>query len=184
MTEESQETLVWRGTPSQWTNLGAYLGCLLAVAAVAVAAWYFPARSPAAVPEHIVLPLALGLAALPVLYAFVRWLRTRCNVYEITSERIKVRTGIASRHMTELELYRVRDYSVVEPFWLRLAGCGNVVLTTSDRTTPEIVLRAVPKAAGLKDQIRFHTEKMRQRRGVRDIEIDSPPPDAPPPPAS
>jgi hypothetical protein len=55
-------------------------------------------------------------------------------------------------------------------------GCGHIVLATSDRTNPEVVLRAVPHAARLKDQIRAHTERMRQKRGVRDLEIDSPPP--------
>ena len=73
-----------------------------------------------------------------------------------------------------LVLAENRDYSVVESFWLRLVGCGDVVLVTADRTTPQTVLRAVPNAAGLKDQIRIHTERMRQRRGVRDLEIDPP----------
>jgi hypothetical protein len=36
------------------------------------------------------------------------------------------------------------------------------------------VLHAVPRAAALKDLIRTHTERMRQRRGVRDLEIDPP----------
>jgi uncharacterized membrane protein YdbT with pleckstrin-like domain len=89
---------------------------------------------------------------------------------------VKITTGLLSRHTTELELYRVRDYAVVEPFWLRLVGCGNIVLQTSDRTTSQVVLHAVPHAATLKDQIRTYTERMRQRRGVRDLEIDSPPP--------
>jgi hypothetical protein len=41
------------------------------------------------------------------------------------------------------------------------------------------VLHAVPRANWLKDQIRAHTERMRQRRGVRDLEID-PQTDLPP----
>jgi uncharacterized membrane protein YdbT with pleckstrin-like domain len=87
---------------------------------------------------------------------------------------VKVTTGLLSRHTNEIELYRVRDYSVVEPFWLRLVGCGNIVLVTADRSTSQFVLRAVPHAAKLKDEIRTHTERMRIRRGVRDLEIDSP----------
>jgi uncharacterized membrane protein YdbT with pleckstrin-like domain len=160
--ETPQETLVWRGTPSQWTNFGTYLFCLLLAAGV-VAAYYF---SP---PQPLIL---LGLI-LPALWALGRWIATRCQRYEITSERVKVTTGLLSRHTNELELYRVRDYSIVEPFWLRLVGCGNVVLVTGDSTTPDFVLRAVPHAATLKDQIRTHTERMRQRRGVRHLEIDS-----------
>lgn len=167
---EPEETLVWRGTPSQWTNFGTYLFCLLLAAGI-VAAYLLAPPGPF---ERN--PLILAGLAVPLLWALARWIAILCHRYEITSERVKVTTGLLSRHSTELELYRVRDYSVVEPFWLRLVGCGNIVLATSDRTTPQIVLRAVPHAMRLKDQIRTHTERMRLRRGVRDLEIDSPPP--------
>jgi uncharacterized membrane protein YdbT with pleckstrin-like domain len=171
MTSETEETLVWRGTPSQWTNFGTYLLCLILAAGVVAA--YYLVKPPQ--------PLILVGLALPFLWALARWIATRTQRYEITSERVKITTGLLSRQSTELELYRVRDYSIIEPFWLRLVGCGNVVLQTSDRTTPQVVLRAVPRAATLKDQIRAHTERMRQRRGVRDLEIDSPPPTTPSP---
>lgn len=163
MTAESEETLLWRGTPSQWTHFGTYLVCLLLGVGI-VAAYLMPSQHQ---------PLILAGLALPLLWGFGRWLTTRFHVYEVTSERIKVSTGILSRRTTELELYRVRDYTVVQPFWIRLVGCGNVVLETSDRSNPHVVLRAVPQPAALKDQIRTHTERMRQRRGVRDIEIDT-----------
>ena len=165
---ESQETLVWRGTPSQWTNFGSYLFCLI-LAAMIVAAYFFV--SPAT-PQPLIL---VGLVV-PFLWAVSCWIGTRCHRYEITSERAKITTGLLSRRTNEIELYRVRDYSVVEPFWLRLVGCGDVILVTADRTTPNFVLHAVPRAQGLKDQIRTHTERMRQRRGVRDLEIDPRPP--------
>ena len=167
MTTEPAEALVWRGTPSQWTNFGVYLFCLLLAAGI-VAAYFL-------VPPASQNPLILAGLALPVLWALGRWIATACHRYEVTSERVKITTGLLSRRTSELELYRVRDYSIVEPFWLRLVGCGHVVLQTADRTTPQVVLNAVPHAATLKDQIRAHTEKMRQRRGVRDLEIDSPP---------
>lgn len=164
---ESQETLVWRGTPSQWTNFGTYGFCLILAGAI-VAAYFLAATGPAQ-------PLILAGLLVPAVWALARWIATRCHRYEITSERVKITTGLLSRKTSELELYRVRDYSVVEPFWLRLVGCGDVVLVTSDRTTPHFVLRAVPHARELKDQIRTQTERMRQRRGVRDLEIDSRP---------
>lgn len=165
MTSPSEETLLWRGTPSQWTNFGVYFFCLILAAGVVAAYFFVPGE-----PQPLIL---LGLIV-PVLWGFGRWLGTRFHVYEITSERIKTTTGILSRRTSELELYRVRDYSLVEPFWLRLVGRGNIVLTTADRTTPQVVLHAVPQAPVLKDQIRAHTERMRQLRGVRDLEIDSP----------
>jgi uncharacterized membrane protein YdbT with pleckstrin-like domain len=166
---EPEENVIWRGTPSQWTNFGAYFMCLLLTAGVVAAYIYISPRQPM---------ILLGLIV-PAIWALSRWIATRCHRYEITSERIKITTGLLSRHTNELELYRVRDYTVVEPIWLRMVGCGNVLLTGADRTTPEITLRAVPHASALKDQIRMHTERMRQRRGVRDLEIDPPAPPAP-----
>lgn len=163
MSPEPEETIVWRGTPSQWTNFGSYLFCLLLAAGV-VAAYFLTTIG----------PIVLAGLALPALWALTRWLLTRRHLYEITSERIKITTGLLSRRTNELELYRVRDYSVVEPFWLRLVGCGNILLVSADRSTPQIVLHAVPNVSTLKDQIRTYTERMRQRRGVRDLEIDSP----------
>lgn len=160
MTQE--ETLIWKGTPSQWTNFGTYFFCLLLAGGVAAAYFFVTPRQPL---------ILIGLA-LPVLLGFSRWIGTRCQVYEITSERIRTKTGLLSRVSTELELYRVRDYTVEEPFFLRLIGRGNLILQTSDRTNPRLVLHAVPTASELKDQIRAHTERMRQLRGVRDIDID------------
>ncbi len=167
---DSPENILWHGTPSQWTNFGSYLLCLLLAGAVVAV---YLAMTPAQ-------PLILIGLAIPLLWALCLWIATSTERYTLTSERIRLTTGLLSKTTQELELYRVRDYKVVEPFWLRLVGVGHVVLTSSDRTTPQTVLRAVPHATALKDQIRAHTERMRQRRGVRDLDID---PHAPPPPA-
>lgn len=163
-----EETLVWKGSPSQWTNFGAYFFCLVLGAAVVAAFVIVEPRQ----------PLILAGLALPAFWALAVGLGTRSNVYEITSQRIRISRGILSRTTGELELYRVRDYTLAEPFFLRLVGCGNIILQTADRTNPQLVIRAVPNANSLKDEIRANTERMRQLRGVRDLEIDPPPPQA------
>ena len=155
------ETVLWKGSPSQWTNFGVYFFCVL-IAVLIVAAFFLTAAG----------PLVLVVLIVPLGYIMVRWLETRSNVYEITTERIRLTTGVFSRRSNELELYRVRDYTVDEPFWLRLIGRGNVIIESADRTSPQFVIHAVPGAAALKDQIRTHTERMRQLRGVRDFEIN------------
>lgn len=161
MSTVPEETLLWKGTPSQWTNFGAYFLALI-IAAFVIAAYFLTTAG----------PLVLIGLLIPLLIVLVRSLGTRSVVYEVTTERIRVTTGLLSRRTDELELYRVRDYTVYEPFWQRMVGCGDIVLATADRTTPELILRAVPRAQALKDQIRTHTELVRQRRGVRDLEIN------------
>jgi len=161
MNQNPAETLVWKGSPSQWTNFGSYFFSLLVAAIIAAAYFLTPAG-----------PLLLIALAGPLGYILVRWLGTRSNVYEVTTERIRSSSGVFSRRTTELELYRVRDYTVVEPFWLRLIGRGDLIIESADRTSPHFVIHAVPGVAALKDQIRTHTERMRQLRGVRDFEIN------------
>ncbi|HEY0944405.1 MAG TPA: PH domain-containing protein [Opitutaceae bacterium] len=159
----TEENVVWRGSPSQWINFGTYLLCLLIAGAV-VPLYLFTQLG----------PIAFAFLALPAGFAAIQWLLTRCHVYEVTTERIRTITGLLSRTSTELELYRVRDYTVIRPFWLRLVGRGNLVLQTSDRSNPQLILRAIPAVESLKDQIRANTERLRLSRGVRDIEIDNP----------
>jgi uncharacterized membrane protein YdbT with pleckstrin-like domain len=157
----SEESLVWKGSPSQWTNFGVYLLCILLIAGV-VTGYFLTAVG----------PIVFYALAVPALLFLAFWVGTRTHVYQITTERVLETTGLLSKHTSELELYRVRDYTVDEPFWLRLVGCGNITLSSADKTTHELYLRAVPHAAELKDKIRTHTETMRQRRGVRDLEIN------------
>ena len=102
----------------------------------------------------------------------VRWLKTKYTGYEVTTQRIIFRTGVFSKKTDELELYRVKDFTLVLPFWLRLVGLGNVILKTSDRSTPEIMLRAVPKAEWLREQIRTYVEQARDRKRVREVDYD------------
>jgi uncharacterized membrane protein YdbT with pleckstrin-like domain len=163
----SKETQIWRGSPSQWTNLPAYTAAILVGAAI-----YYSSRLSVGSPASRVPQEFLYLLILPAFYAFARWLRVATCVYEITTERIRVSTGLLSRRTTELELYRVRDYTVEEPLLLRLINRGDLILSTADRSSPSLVLHAVPNVTSLKDQIRAHTERMRKLRGVRDLEID------------
>ena len=136
------ETVVWEGSPSQWVNFPLYFVCTL-----------------------------LCVLIVPIFVALWRWIETRCNVYRVTSERIVIRSGVFSKRTDELELYRVKDTTLVEPFWLRLVSRGNVVLTTSDRTTPELTLRAVPNASELREQLRAHIERMRAQKGLREVDV-------------
>lgn len=160
-TPPPEETTLWRGSPSQWTNFGTYFFALLLIAGI-LAAYFLTTGG----------PLVLVALVLPIGLIFARWLGTRLHRYEVTTERIRVTTGLLSRRTTELELYRVRDYTVVEPLWLRLVGRGNLIIETADRTNPQLVIHAVPGVNALKDQIRTHTERLRQLRGVRDLEIN------------
>ena len=113
-----------------------------------------------------------GAAILPVLFGAVQWLQNQCRRYRVTTERIHLRQGVLSRKTDDLELYRVKDYVLVEPFSLRMFGLGNLVLATTDDANPTMVLHAVSDVQTLRDQIRKHVEICRARKGVRIAELE------------
>jgi len=114
------------------------------------------------------------LLILPIPYALWRWLQRRSHVTEITTERIRVTEGILSKRVDELELYRVRDLTFIQPFALRIFGCGNLILNTADLTTPVITLRAVPADQALRDELRRAIEACRDRKRARVTELEGP----------
>lgn len=117
------------------------------------------------------LPVFLScILIVPIPIAFWSWLALRCTNYVLTSERLRVTTGVFSRRSEELELYRVKDLTVEEPFLQRLVGCGRLTLHTSDRTNPTLVLAAMRNVSALRDTVRGQVERLRNAKGVREID--------------
>ncbi|EKD50777.1 MAG: hypothetical protein ACD_62C00429G0002 [uncultured bacterium] len=137
-----QESILWQGSPSHIMNFGVYTLCAL-----------------------------LCILVVPIFYGLYRWLKLRCFRYELTTERLRTAQGILSRRVDELELYRVKDICILEPFFLRLFKKGNIVLSTSDRMTPDVVIQAVPDYQELREKIRTQVETMRARKGVRELDV-------------
>jgi uncharacterized membrane protein YdbT with pleckstrin-like domain len=92
--------------------------------------------------------------------------------YELTTERLRMRHGVFSKHTDELELYRVRDYKLQQPFFLRIFSLGNIVLQTSDKSHPHVVLTAIPNGEDLREQLRTYVEECRTRKGVRELDVE------------
>ena len=161
------ETMIWEGNPSQLLNFGVFLLCgLIAGALVGVALVFWNKLTP---PFPLILA---GLALVPIFYGLGQWLKTKCERYQLTSQRLRLRSGVLSRKTDEVELYRVKDYVLIEPFWLRLFGLGNISLTTTDDANPRVTLNAVPEAGKLRDQFRKYVELCRQSKGVRITEFE------------
>lgn len=107
---------------------------------------------------------------LPLLYAVYLELRTACHRYTLTDQRLRERRGILSVTTEELELYRVKDITVHQPLLQRLVGRGSVVLTTSDRTTPVVVLNAIGCPEDVAYLVRVRVERCRAAKAVWEID--------------
>lgn len=141
--------------------MGVYLFALVLTGAIIVASLLIPPG-----------PVLLVLVVFPLGWAFWRWLNLRSRVYSLTNERLLTQSGVFNKTTETLELYRVRDLQVEEPFTLRLVGLQNIRLITTDSSTPQLVLPALPAGAALRDKFRQHIEECRVRKRVREIDIE------------
>ncbi len=137
------EETIWRGTSAQAKNLGLYILC-------ALFCWLI----------------------VPIVCAIARYLQTKNKVYELTTERLKITEGVFSKTTESLELYRVKDIEVQQPFLSRMLRMENIQVTTSDTSSPLILLDAIPINVGLADKLRNQVEVIRTQKRVREIDIE------------
>jgi uncharacterized membrane protein YdbT with pleckstrin-like domain len=162
-----EEQNVWEGHSSHFINLPVYLLCALAAGALLGGALFLRGRL-----EPPVLYGMAGAAVIPLLIGLIKWLDNKYRRYRVTTERLRLSRGILSRKTDEVELYRVKDYVLVEPFWLRLFGLGDIVMQTTDDANPKVHIRAIPQAPALRDQIRKYVEICREKKHVRITEFE------------
>ena len=91
--------------------------------------------------------------------------------YCLPTQRLKLRTGIFTRKTEVTELYRIKDLSLEEPFLYRLFSAGNITLYTSDYSSPQLMLEAIPNSERVAELIRNQVELIRERRKVREIDV-------------
>lgn len=118
-----------------------------------------------------ILPFALCVLIIPIPYGVYRWLAIKCTKYSLSSQRLRISRGILSRHIEDIELYRVKDSSIRQPFIQRLVGLGTVELVTSDASTPKVMLPAIANPIQVHDSIRTQVERARRERGVRELDV-------------
>ncbi len=163
MSDASQEQVLFKGSSSPLMNLGTFvLGTLTTVGAF-VAAFVVPP------PYSYAL---FGVALLALVWMLARWLLIKVRVYEVTTERIRITDGVVTRRTDELELYRVKDTTLLEPLLLRLFSLGHLEITTNDTSTPLIRLEAVQNVRSLREDLRKAVEVCRDRKRVRLAELE------------
>ena len=167
----SEETVVFRGSPSLVTRFGGlFLGLLVLAGALT---GFFLLRETSG---NAVKYLLIGLAAAAFLHLLIIVMLVKATKYEVTSERIRVRRGIMTKRTDELELYRANDTSLIEPLTMRMFGLGTIEVRTMDTSNPTLYLEAVHGARKLREDLRKCIEQCRDRKGVRVTEFDNPAP--------
>ena len=157
--EPAEESSVWKDRPSQLLNLPHYLAAGLIGIALLVLTF--------AVSGYI----AIGIL-IPLGFIVWKYFSVRCQIFELTTERLRFYSGVLNQDIDEIELYRVKDSRILKPLWQRVFGLGTVVLETSDRTHPNPVIPAIQEAAEVREEIRKHVEALRDKKRVREVDFD------------
>jgi len=111
--------------------------------------------------------ITLGLWLLP------SWWAQLSQHYRVTSRRVVIESGVLSKTLEQVDLYRISDFTVERPVGQRMMGTGNIVLKTHDKTTPEVTLGGLKTdVVALYEKLRTATELERQRRGVRIVDYE------------
>lgn len=91
--------------------------------------------------------------------------------YRLSKDRLFIETGALNVNQDEIQLYRVRDISMKKSLLQRIFGVGTVTISSSDKTTPEIILKNVKSPFEIKELINEQVEKVKVQRNVRIGEI-------------
>jgi hypothetical protein len=172
------EETVWEGSPSHWMRFGTYLLAVLFVAALGAGALYLRSDHPPTFLGSWARPAGLvlaGMTIIPLIVILRAFILTRCIKYRLTSQRILASSGVFSRKTDNLELYRVEDLKLLQPFFLRLVGRGSIGVVASDPTNPTMLLAGLPNVEHLRDDLRKHVEACRDRKRTRVLDMDMTP---------
>ena len=175
--QQSTEQTVWQGSPSQTVNLPVYMTLGLGVIVATVGLLFLRSSTAPSATEGIsaraIYPwIIVVMWVLCGIGALVTYLKVSTTKYVLTTERLRVTTGVLSTVTQDLELRRVRDSVILRPFWARVAGLGDVQIMSADASTPRMVLHAIKDPDGVQSKIRSIVQTQWAKFNVRQMEID------------
>lgn len=83
--------------------------------------------------------------------------------YTITTERIKITSGLLGKSHENVELIRVQDIDHSQTFGERMLKIGDITIRSHDPSHPEIVLRNVQDPSGVYETLRRAVLNARKR---------------------
>lgn len=91
--------------------------------------------------------------------------------YALSEDRLFLSEGFLNIKDDEILLYRVRDIDTSRNLWQRLFGVGTVMVMSSDKSMPNLVLKNIKDPVMVKELIHEQVEEIKIRRRVRVGEI-------------
>ncbi len=86
--------------------------------------------------------------------------------YTLWPDKLVIDVGFFVRRQNEVRLYRIVDFSVRQNLIQRMFGIGDIVVSSSDNSEADFVIREVKKPYEVKDKISDRVEKERVKNKV------------------
>ncbi|WP_439698135.1 PH domain-containing protein [Mucilaginibacter sp. AW1-7] len=116
----------------------------------------------------LIFPAFILMSLITMLFACYRFRYIRKTLYIIEPQLIRIQRGIFFKRTDIVEMYRVKDYIITQPFILQLFQLMNLTLKTTDAENPVIWLRGIPRS-DLTDVIRNHVQEARKANRIFEI---------------
>ncbi|MFZ2724648.1 MAG: PH domain-containing protein [Methylococcaceae bacterium] len=155
---------IWKGGVSQIINIFVYFFCGISIVFLIICALAVILSDT----ENSKAMIFIFPLIVPISIAAWKYYEVSCKKYELTEERFKENSGVFNLRQDELELYRVKDITLMQPIFLRLFKHASIELHTEDITTPLVLIEAIPidEAKWLQRRIRERIEAMREKKAI------------------
>mgnify|MGYP003430471167 CR=1 FL=1 len=153
-----QEKNIWEDNPSHVSMVGGYFISVALVLALGLLNHFFN--------------LPLYFLVMPFFLLIWCYLVIKCSKYTLTSQRLKYTYGVLNQKEDQMELYRIKDYRLEKPLYLRVFGLSNIYVDTSDRTCPVFGIFAVENGEKVIEEIRRNVERRREERFIRELDVN------------
>lgn len=152
-------------------SLRSFAGLYVVLGAVCVAIWWLGATFDTGVRPLVIavagpVPLLIGIA--------YSWLVRLGAEYRLYPDSLEIETGLVSRNIDNLQLFRVRDLGLRQSLIGRLLGVGDVNVTSTDQSTPHLTIRGVAGPRALYDAIRAGVANSQATRRTMIVEEEPP----------
>ncbi|MDR1593713.1 MAG: PH domain-containing protein, partial [Prevotellaceae bacterium] len=139
----TEEQAIWEGRPSQWINIRTYAYSVILTTLIVIVL--------------IIVPKFQWLFALCLLYPVGRslfaWYEVRSISYKLTETRLLHREGVFNRVTSETKLSDVKEVLLVEPWYKRIVGLGDVRLNIKGFAESYVTISGIRKAEEIKEII-------------------------------
>jgi membrane protein YdbS with pleckstrin-like domain len=155
---------IFQGTPSWkaqfWSVVAAVALCLLGLALGPLLHLHFEQ------PWSTALIAAAVSVAAGIIWLLYLWVARATLEFHITTRAIDVESGLLSKSIETLQLWKVRDLEFRQTLMDRLLGVARIRVFTQDLSTPQFLLWGLPGSRTIFEGLKDSIEIARQSRNV------------------